>query len=214
MSRFNSYARNVEKITFETVKKIRDAEERYKKAEEASKEYPERFGMVEASYQREYLKRKLELTEAKENLTKIKEEAPKVFKAEVKELRRRLQNEVNDFFAVDASKMQPEVVSFLNSGILTINDYAKLMDVAVSEGNVSMIRLIADRTNKYADTVEDLRERANLKVIASKVDNYKPETYMTAFDSIVSVSDRCLNNPRLIDYWNTDLSIGQAVEAF
>lgn len=214
MSRFNSYAKKLETITFEAVKKIKDAEERYKKADASSKEYPERFGMIEASYQREYLKRQLELNDAKENLKKVKENTPKAFKAELSELRRRLQNEVNDYFAIDASKMQPEVVSFLNSGILKVNDYVKLMDVAVSEGNISMIRLIADRAEKYASSIDDVRERATLKAIASKVDNYKPETYMTAFDSIAYVSDRCLNNTRLIDYWNTDLSIGQAVEAF
>lgn len=214
MSRFNSYAKKLEELTFNTVNAIKDAEKKLKDAEEHLKEYPERFGMVDASYQREHLKRKIELSEAKEKFEKVKKDAPKAFNAEVSELRRKLKVELDDYFAIDASKLQPEVVSFLESGILNVNDYSKLMDVAVSEGNVSMIRLIADRAEKYANSIQDARERATLKVIASKVNNYKPEAYMTAFDGIASVSDRCLNNTRLIDYWNSELNIGKAVEAF
>lgn len=214
MSRFNGYAKRLEVITFDAVNKIRDAEKKVKDAEERLKEYPERFGMVDASYQREHLKRKMDFDDAKADFEKVKEDAPKAFRREVSELRRKLSIELDDYFAVDASKLQPEVVSFLNSGILNANDYAKLMNVAVSEGNVSMIRLIADRAEKCADSTKDTRERANLKVIASKVNNYKPEAYMTAFDGIASVSDRCLNNTRLIDYWNSELNIGKAVEAF
>ena len=214
MSRFNSYAKKLEELTFNTVNAIKDAEKKVKDAEARLKEYPERLGIVEASYQREHLKRKLNFDEAKEKYEKVKEDAPKAFRKEVSELRRKLSVELDDYFAVDTSKLQPEVVSFLNSGILNANDYAKLMNVAVSEGNVSMIRLIADRAEKCADSTKDARERATLKIIASKVNNYKPEAYLTAFDSIASVSDRCMNNTRLSDYWNTSLNVGQAVESF
>lgn len=214
MSRFNHYAKKLEELTLEAVKELKEAIDTEKKTAKALSEHPERHGFVDLEYQNEYLRRKLAHEEATAKLQKVSTTVPNELSKQLSELRSKLKSDADYYFAVDPSQLQPEVVSFLDSGMLNVNDYQKLMKAAVSDNNVSMIRMISNRANKAAENISDDRERATLKIIAAEAEKYTTDNYLTAFDGLISVSEKCMNNPRLADYWNTDLGIGQAIEGF
>lgn len=213
MSRFNKYAKELESITFDAVKKLKDAEEKERKTQEALDMHPERRGFVDASYDIEYQRRKLAHDEAKEELRNLRATVPEELRKATKEIRSRLKADADYYLAVDPKQLQPEVMSFLESGMLSVNDYSKLMKVAISDNNVTMIRMIADRAKKAAATGSD-RERLPLLSIADEASIYTTEAYLAAFDSISSVSETCMHNTRLADHWNTDLGINKVVEDF
>ena len=213
MSRFNKYAKELESITFDAVKKLKDAEEKERKTQEALDMHPERRGFVDASYDIEYQRRKLAHDEAKEELRTLRATVPEELRRATKDIRARLKADADYYLAVDPKQLQPEVMSFLESGMLSVNDYSKLMKVAISDNNVTMIRMIADRAKKAAATGSD-RERIPLLSIADEASIYTTEAYLAAFDSISSVSETCMHNTRLADHWNTDLGINKVVEDF
>ncbi len=213
MSRFNKYAKELESITFDAVKKLKDAEEKERKTQEALDMHPERRGFVDASYDIEYQRRKLAHDEAKEELRTLRATVPEELRRATADIRARLKADADYYLAVDPKQLQPEVMSFLESGMLSVNDYAKLMKVAISDNNVTMIRMIADRAKKAAATGSD-RERLPLLSIADEASIYTTEAYLAAFDSISSVSETCMHNTRLADHWNTDLGINKVVEDF
>lgn len=213
MSRFNKYAKELESITFDAVKKLKDAEEKERKTQEALDMHPERRGFVDASYDIEYQRRKLAHDEAKEELRTLRATVPEELRKATADIRARLKADADYYLAVDPKQLQPEVMSFLESGMLSVNDYSKLMKVAISDNNVTMIRMIADRAKKAAATGSD-RERLPLLSIADEASIYTTEAYLAAFDSISSVSETCMHNTRLADHWNTDLGINKVVEDF
>ena len=214
MSRFNHYAKKLEELTFEAAKKLKEAEAKEESTRQSLSAFPERNGFVDANYQLERSKRIVAHDEAVLNLRKVKETVPKELSRQLAEMRSKLKAEADDYFAVDPSQLQPEVVSFLKSDMLNLNDYNKLMKAAIADNNVTMIRIIADSANKSADNTTDNDTRLKLKAIATEADIYTSDNYLTAFDSLVSVSESCMNNIRLVDHWNTDLGINQVVEGF
>lgn len=214
MSRFNHYAKKLEELTFEAAKKLKEAEAKEESTRQSLSAFPERNGFVDANYQLERNKRIVAHDEAVLNLRNVKETVPKELSRQLAEMRSKLKAEADDYFAVDPSQLQPEVVSFLKSDMLNLNDYNKLMKAAIADNNVTMIRIIADSANKSADNTTDNDTRLKLKAIATEADIYTSDNYLTAFDSLVSVSESCMNNIRLVDHWNTDLGINQVVEGF
>lgn len=214
MSRFNHYAKKLEELTFEAAKKLKEAEAKEESTRQSLSAFPERHGFVDANYQLERNKRIVAHDEAVLNLRNVKETVPKELSRQLAEMRSKLKAEADDYFAVDPSQLQPEVVSFLKSDMLNLNDYNKLMKAAIADNNVTMIRIIADSANKSADNTTDNDTRLKLKAIATEADIYTSDNYLTAFDSLVSVSESCMNNIRLVDHWNTDLGINQVVEGF
>lgn len=214
MSKFNKYAKELESITFEAVKKLKEAEEKERQTKEALDRHPEKKGFVDLAYDIEYQRRKLAHDEATENLRIIRASVPNELSKATKEIRSRLKADADYYFAVDPKQLQPEVMSFLESGMLNVNDYTKLMKVAISDNNVTMIRMIADRAKKAADTVGNDRDRLSLLAISDEASLYTTESYLAAFDSIASVSETCMHNTRVADHWNTDLGINKVVEAF
>jgi len=214
MSRFNYYARKLEELTMEAVKQLKEAEENEKRTSQDLSLYPERHGFVDVKYQVEHEKRKLAHKEAEMHLREVRNNIPFELSKQLKELRSQLKADADNYFAVDPSQLQPEVVSFLESGITNFNDYQKLMRTAISDSNVTMIRMIANSANKTADGISDPTDRMKLKAVAAEANKYTTDNYLTAFDGLVSVSERCMSNTRLADHWNTDLGIGNAIKEF
>ena len=202
MSRFNSYAKKLEEMTFEAVNQIKDAEEKYRKATDDHQAMPIRSGFVEANYSIESQRRQLAYDEARQNLNAIRKDIPNRFEREAKELRKKLSDELYDYFAVKPDLLSPETMSLL-----------KLMKAAISDNNITMIRMIASKAADIAKDTDKTDTRVFLKTIASKADNYTPETYLNAFDSFISVSERCMKNTRLIDSWN-QIGMPEVVKSF
>ena len=213
MSRFNKYAQELKRLVTEKCIMLKCAENKYNDAKAEAEKYPERHGFVDQKYQVEHLKRKLAFEEATQNLRRVKNTVATEFEADIRELRENLSKDATDYFAVDPSKLSPEIVSFLNSDILDVADYKKLMRVAEEDNNVSMIRMIADRASKAQKACNDVSKRQELGLIAHTVDKYKVETYMDAFDSMVSVANTCLKNTRVFDRWD-QLGMDSTIDNF
>lgn len=213
MSRFNHYAKELESMTFEAVNKIKEAEEKYNKALSDHEAMPIRSGFVEADYSIESQKRKVALEEAEKHLKDIRESVPNQFMKDIKEMRSKLSDDVYRYFAVKPEDLSPETMSLLNSGYLNINDFDKLMKAAIDDNNVTMIRMIGEKASEIAKNTEEPTKRSILSAVAHKADNYTPETYLNAFDSFVSVSERCMNRTKLIDSWN-QIGMPEVVESF
>lgn len=213
MSKFNHYAKDLERLTLEAVKKMNDADALATEARRRFEEMPEKIG-ASSDYVIERMHRQTACIEHEEAAKHAREIIPRELKKDLLELRAHLSEDVENYFSVDPSQLSPELMAILNSDILNARDIQKLMKAAEADGNTTAIRLLAKKADDLADRATDTEKRMSYKVIAKRVDNYKPETFMTAFDSLISISDRVMNNRRLAEAWNGQLSMDKVIEAF
>jgi hypothetical protein len=213
MSRFNSYAKELERLTREAAGKLKEAEAKEAAAAKRLKEYPA-IGGRDSRYNLERTKREIEYTEAKEEAKKLRETLPAELLKDLNVIRKNLQIAVDNYYAVDTSRLSPELLQLLNSDILNVKDISKLMRAAESEGNTTAIRLISDKAAKMSKEAKTTADKAALMSIADRVNNYTSDNYLTSFDSLVSVAERTMSNTRLLDYWDTTLGIDKVIESF
>lgn len=92
-------------------------------------------------------------------------------------------------------------LELLKSGILTADDMESL--VSKYDGNPTMLRLAGKYAKEMADTMKDPSDapaRARLYGICAAVKDGEGRA-MRAFDTLVSIADRCINNPLIADKW-------------
>ena len=205
MGKFNSYGKKVNEIAAAAFEEYRKAEKAYKAAEEQQSKYPQRHGMVDAQYAAKAARAQADFLEAKEAF-KTAKDALQSHKSEIAALRKELAAELEDAYSVDPAKLDTATLELLKSGILTANEYAKLMREAQAAGNPTMVRMIGKyaedaataRGEKYGQNDEQAR---TLRAISYTAGQNNGSNTLQAFDLMSDVYNRAVNNPGMIDHW-------------
>lgn len=205
MGKFNSYGKKVNEIAAAAFEAYRKAEKAYKAAEEQARQYPQRYGMVDAQYAAKSARAQVDYLEAKEAF-KAAQRALQSHNSEIAALRKELAAELDDHYAADPAALDGNTLELLKSGVLKANEYAKLLDKAQSDGNYTMARMIAkyagdaaaDVGKRYGDNSEQAR---TLRAISYTADQNNGNDVLGAFDVMAEAFSRTSNNPAMMDAW-------------
>lgn len=216
MSKFNSYARELDKIAKAAFVEYRNADAIYQKARQQAEKYPQRTGWTDPDYAAKSARAQADFIEAKETFRRA-QTAFSDRKKEIATIRNQLATAIDDEYSADPEKLDTATLELLKSGTLRCAEYRKLMNKALEADNHTMVRLIGH----YADTAATEAVKRNgdtdrtaqeLRTIASEGKHHDGGEYLQAFDSMVTVFDRTTHNDALIDRW--DSLTAQVVENF
>ena len=204
MSKFNSYAKDVDRIAKAAFKEYQDAETALKKAEERAKEYPIKNGVVTAEYETKATRAKADLLDAKEKYRIAKQHMSDHI-SELKALKKKLADDVEKYYFADPAALDKDTMELLKSGILSASEYNNLLERHA--GNHTMQRMIA----KYADEAavkvakdygEGSTQAAEMRVVAHRGKENSGGDTMAAFNTLLDTYSRTANNPAMISYWD------------
>lgn len=128
-----------------------------------------------------------------------------VTRREFLDVRGELMDAVTADYSANPADVDSNTLELLKSGIMRSNEYARLLDKAVKDGNVTMARLIG----KYAEDAAVQRENNRLyghdseamalRSVSTSSSAYNGNEYIDSFDVLVDIFDRCSANVYMID---------------
>lgn len=206
MGNYNSYAKDAAKIMKAAIDDYSAAVTRLKKAEEQAKTYPEKMGMVDADYVAKSARAKADLLDAKAALTTARDVMHSK-KSELKAIRNKLSDALDDDFSADASKLDSNTMELLKSGILKPAEYQRLLEKAENNGNYTMARMVAQYAGKAVDEAaknygEGSEQARALRVVSYQGNKYNGNETLGHFDALMDAYERTINNPFLADKWD------------
>ena len=207
MTKFNHYAKKVDEIAREAFEGLIIAEAAYRDAEKKHTEYKApTYGRMNYELAAESARSEANLMEAKEALKRAKESMYK-YMEQIREVRKELEKDIDNHFAVDPEKLDNSVLELLKSGILKPNDYERLFDSAQKDDNSTMMRLISKYASEAAEEAESKfgvsdPETIKLRAIVNRGQTFTASNFMRNFDVLTDVFDRCTRNTSMINHWD------------
>lgn len=210
MSKFNKYGKKLNEIAKTAFSNYEKLQATYAEAEAAYNKVPKDGSPASMRAEADFLEAKASYDKARRDFGYDEMKA-------FKELRAELEAAVNDEFSVKPDQLDANTLELMKSGILTGNEYDRLMNAAQEANNATMVRLIA----KYADdAAEQIAQRygptdtkaVQLRAVSYKSRGYSGDTYLQTFDELTNAFDRCTHNTAMIGHWD-DLT-GEAVDQF
>ena len=209
MSKFNSYARRLNEAA-------KEAFEKYQKAEKVYNEALAR--RVNAPYNETRDEKTIveaRIIEARNNLDKAKE-ALHEGRRTMESIRGELIKDLGRAYTANPEHVDPNTMELLKSGILSPGEYVDLANRAINNGNNTMLRIIGSYAEKLANDLQGNKnatnERGLLYSVSSRAKGSTGAAELESYDTLVSVYDRCTNNPGIINRWD-ELTQG-TIEAF
>lgn len=213
MSKFNSYVRKVDELAKKSFEAYIEAKAGLDAAESAYRTFPQRQGGIENA---DALRAKANLLAAQERMRQVKRDMDAGNDA-VSAVRRELSVALADAFAADPSQIDTNVLTLLQSGILTVDEYGRLMDVAAKADNHTMMRVIARFARTAADEVAKEYGQGDvtakqLRTVAHRGSTDLATSKLQEFDALADIFRRTMRNTAMIGSW--DQLAGPIVEGF
>ena len=192
VNRFDEYAREVFREVEETTKALKDAEVKRKAHPMKPGLAPEaaaKAARIEETYQR-----------AKRRLDEMQKRIANEAGQKIEEIRKELAVSIEKTFTMNPADLDRDVLTILESGILTEADYSTLMQNSTTP---TMRRLIAKYAHEEAIKAEnsgDSSKSRNLRMIA-RTGKEDGSSYLAAFDSMRDTFSRTVRNNALIPHW-------------
>lgn len=214
MSRFNEYARRADAYAKAVFEEYAEAERKLKAAESKRNAYPRKNGLG-YEYDAKAARYEAEYVEAKAEYEKLRREM-RDYKADgFKPIRKELETALADAFAANPEHLDAATLELLKSGIMSADEYNRLMSKATADNNPTMVRVIAKYAKDRADQADADRNtdaaRA-FRAVAYKGNSVNGNDYLQAFDAMTSCFSRCMKNTALMSHW--DELNGEIVERF
>ncbi len=205
MTKFNSYARELDKSVKTYFSKYRSAEAKLQKinAEIEDAQQEVREAEIARDDERMWLGRsrlaalQVEKRHASDDFDAIKKSNREVFD-NIKEIRSRLEADCNKSFALDPDALDANFFALLNSGLVKPADFEALWSKAEKAGNITMQRLVADAAGHAAEAAHNKGDREDAKrlnAISSMGHNVTTGAMLERFDELVSVTRYAIGNP-------------------
>ena len=192
MSEFNDFARRVDSIAKESFSELDKAE--------AAVANTERKTRLDYDSDVQRLQAKAAYEAAKEDLRKVRSGmAEKV--REMKSIKAELTAAVNRKYALDPGKVDAGALALLQSGIMNANDFKTMIDDAEDAGNITLMKLAAKYAGDAAEKASG-KDAAELRVMANKAKIYDGREYLSAFDTLIGVYERCCKTNSMRSYWS------------
>ena len=196
MSKFNSYARKINEIAHATFTEYREKSDAVKSAESKYRAYPWRDG-ADPTYLAKSARAKADLAEAN---------------AQFEHCRRHLFEEQQRDIAADPKAVDMQTLELMRSGIMSADEYSRLIDAAASSGNHTMVRLIAKSAADMAEKATDTDVARSYRLVSHRGKGNDSNEYLQAFDFLADTFNRCERNFALSTKW--DELTSPVVESF
>ena len=214
MSRFNEYARKADAYAKAVFEEYAEAERKLQAAESKRNAYPRKNGLG-YEYDAKAARYEAEYAEAKAEYEKLRREMRDNKTDGFKPIRSELEKALADAFAANPEHLDAATIELLKSGIMSADEYNRLMSKATADNNPTMVRLIAKYAKDRADQADADRNtdaaRA-FRAVAYKGNSVNGNDYLQAFDAMTSCFSRCMKNTALMSHW--DELNGEIVENF
>ena len=208
MSKFNTHARELDRIVKEIFEKFVKADEQLKAAEKRADELKKREN-ESAENAAKSARAYADLIEARA--------AMQAARAEFEAVRKQLESDISEEYAAEPSRIDLATIELMKAGVMSSSEYRRIFDAARADGNHTMARIIA----KYAATEAEKavkkngeldEEASGFRQIVFDGKHENGGEYLEAFDSLVNVYNRAENNAAMIGYWDSLTS--ETIEQF
>lgn len=211
MSKFNSYARKMNEIAHATFAEYREKNEAVKSAESRYRAYPWRDG-ADPTYLAKSARAKADLAEANAQFEHCRRHLFEEQQKDIAVIRAELVEALNKEYAADPSKVDMQTLELLRSGIMSADEYSRLIDAAASSGNHTMVRLIAKSAADMAEKATDTDVARSYRLVSHRGKGNDSNEYLRAFDFLADTFSRCERNFALSTKW--DELTSPVVESF
>ena len=150
MSKFSSYAKRMNEIANATFAEYREKSDAVKSAESKYRAYPRRSG-ADPSYMAKSARAEADLAEANAQFEHCRRHLFEEQRRDIAVIRAELVEALGNEYAADPSKVDMQTLELLRSGIMSADEYSRLIDAAASNGNHTMVRLIAKNAADMAE---------------------------------------------------------------
>ena len=212
MSKFNNYAKKLNEIANATFTEYREKSDAVKSAESRCNAYPRRNG-ADSAYMAKSARAEADLAEARNAFEQMRRRLFDDKRREIAAVRAELEKAVGDAFAADPTKVDMQTMELLRSGIMSADEYNRLIDKATANGNPTMARMIAQSAADMAErTKGDADISRSYRLVSHRGKGLDGGEYLQAFDCLCRTFDRCERNFALSTKW--DELTSPVVESF
>jgi hypothetical protein len=201
MSKYNDYAKRMNEIAKSTFAVYGAKADAVASAESRCKAYPRR-NYADAAYMAKSARAEADLADAKAEFEQIRRTLFDAKRKEIKAIRDELEKAVADEFAADPKHIDMQTVELMRSGIMTANEYGRLLDDAAARGNHTMTRLIAQSAAERAEKMSDSDAAQGYRFVSQKGKGVDGHQYLETYDFLVRTFDRCERNFALSTKWD------------
>ena len=211
MGKFYNYAQRMNEIAHATFAEYREKSDAVKAAESRCNAYPRR-NSADSSYMAKSARAEADLAEAKAQFEHCRRNLFENKRREIAAIRAELETAVRDTYAADPSKVDMQTMELLRSGIMSVDEYSRLIDAATSNGNHTMARMIAKSAADMAEKVTDADVARSYRLVSHRGKGNDGNEYLRAFDFLADTFNRCERNFALTPKW--DELTSAVVESF
>lgn len=211
MGKFYNYAQRMNEIAHATFAEYREKSDAVKAAESRYNAYPRRNG-ADSSYMAKSARAEADLAEARAQFEHCRRHLFEEQRRDIAVIRAELVEALNKEYAADPSKVDMQTLELLRSGIMSADEYSRLIDAAASNGNHTMVRLIAKSAADMAEKATDTDAARSYRLVSHRGKGNDSNEYLRAFDFLADTFDRCERNFALTPKW--DELTSAVVESF
>lgn len=203
-----NYGKEANEIAKKGFAELLDAKYYADRAAAMCKQYPEKHGFVSAEDAAKISRAKADRDEANARVEQVRKKLTGEIRQQIANLRTPLVEAVQREYAADPTKIDVASMELLKSGIMNSRDYAVMMEKVLSEGNVTMARLVSRYAAEAAQariddkTIGRDAEAAALIRVSSKGVGLDGGEIVNAFDTFLFAFDRCVANPSMLSSWD------------
>ena len=201
MSKFSSYARKMDEIAHATFTEYREKSDAVKSAESKYNAYPWRDG-ADHTYLAKSARARADLAEAKAQFEHCRRHLFEEQRKDIAVIRAELVEALGKEYAADPKAVDGNTLALMNSGIMTADEYSRLIDSAIASGNFTMTRLLAKSAADMAEKVTDSDVARSYRLVSHKGKGMDGREYLQAFDFLTDTFNRCERNFALSTKWD------------
>ena len=201
MSKFNNYAKKLNEIANATFTEYRAKSDAVKSAESKYNAYPWRDG-ADPTYLAKSARARADLAEAKAQFEHCRRHLFEEQRKDIAVIRAELVEALGKEYAADPKAVDANTLALMNSGIMTADEYSRLIDSAMASGNFTMTRLLAKSADDMAEKVTDSDVARSYRLVSHKGKGMDGREYLQAFDFLADTFNRCERNFALTGKWD------------
>ena len=202
MSKFNNYAKKLNEIANATFTEYQAKSDAVKSAESKYNAYPWRDG-ADPTYLAKSARARADLAEAKAQFEHCRRHLFEEQRKDIAVIRAELVEALGKEYAADPKAVDANTLALMNSGIMTADEYSRLIDSAIASGNFTMTRLLAQSAADMAEkTTGDADISRSYRLVSHKGKGMDGREYLQAFDFLTDTFNRCERNFALSTKWD------------
>jgi len=184
-----------------TFEEYRRAEAAVKSAESRHNAYPRRNN-ADPAYMAKSARAEADLAEARSAFEQVRRHLFDDKRREINAIRAELVTALGKEYAADPKAVDANTLALMNSGIMTADEYSRLIDSAIASGNFTMTRLLAKSAADMAEKVTDSDVARSYRLVSHKGKGMDGREYLQAFDFLTDTFNRCERNFALSTKWD------------